>query len=95
MDIKRDFYLNKLINRMGNGQVKVITGVRRCGKSFLLNTLFYDYLIENGVPADHIIRFAFDSADDLEMIGENIITLQKEKRRSAEIHEIHPITTLR
>lgn len=80
MDIKRDFYLNKLINRMGNGQVKVITGVRRCGKSFLLNTLFYDYLIENGVPADHIIRFAFDSADDLEMIGENIITLQKEKK---------------
>ena len=80
MDIKRDFYLNKMINRMGNGQVKVITGVRRCGKSFLLNTLFYDYLIENGVPADHIIRFAFDSADDLEMIGENIITLQKEKK---------------
>lgn len=76
MEIKRDFYLSKLINRMGNGQVKVITGVRRCGKSYLLNNLFYDYLLETGVPKDHIIRFAFDSADDLEMIGEDIIRLQ-------------------
>ena len=49
MEIKRDFYLSKLINRIGNGQVKVITGVRRCGKSFLLNTLFYDYLLENEI----------------------------------------------
>ena len=77
MEIKRDFYLSKLINRMGNGQVKVITGVRRCGKSYLLNNLFYDYLLETGVPEDHIIRFAFDSADDLEMIGEDIVKLQK------------------
>lgn len=75
MDIKRDFYLTKLINRMGNGQVKVITGVRRCGKSFLLNTLFFEYLLSKGVPEDHIIRFAFDSADDLELIGEDIIEL--------------------
>ena len=81
MDIKRDFYLSKLINRIGNGQVKVITGVRRCGKSFLLNTLFYDYLLDTGVPEDHIIRFAFDSADDLEMIGENIVELQKKDRK--------------
>ena len=55
MDIKRDFYLTKLIKRMGNGQVKVITGVRRCGKSFLLNTLFFEYLLNQGVPEDHII----------------------------------------
>ncbi len=80
MDIKRDFYLTKLINRIGNGQVKVITGVRRCGKSFLLNTIFFNYLIENGVPEDHVIRFAFDSAEDLELIGEDIIALRKEKR---------------
>jgi len=78
MEIKRDFYLSKMINRIGNGQVKVITGVRRCGKSFLLNTLFYDYLLENGVNEDHIIRFAFDSAEDLDLIGEDIIRLQKE-----------------
>ena len=81
MEIKRDFYLSKLINRIGNGQVKVITGVRRCGKSFLLNTLFYDYLLEKGVPEDHIVRFAFDSAEDLELIGEEIIRLQKEDKK--------------
>lgn len=81
MDIKRDFYLSKLINRIGNGQVKVITGVRRCGKSFLLNTLFFDYLLENDVPEDHIIRFAFDSAEDLELIGEDIVKLQKENKK--------------
>ena len=77
MEIKRDFYLSKLIKRIGNGQVKVITGVRRCGKSYLLNNLFYDHLLETGVPEDHIIRFAFDSADDLEMIGEDIVILEK------------------
>ena len=79
MDIRRDFYLSKLISRMGNGQVKVVTGVRRCGKSYLLNTLFYGYLISNGVPEDHIIRFAFDSADDLEMIGEDIVDILNKK----------------
>ncbi len=80
MDIRRDFYLDKLIKRKGNGLVKVITGVRRCGKSYLLNQLFYQHLLEAGVPADHIIRLAFDSADDLQLIGENLIQMQKEKR---------------
>ena len=82
MEIKRDFYLSKLINRMGNGQVKVITGVRRCGKSFLLNTLFYNHLLENGIPEDHIIRFAFDSAEDLELIGEDVVELQKKNKKA-------------
>ena len=77
MEIKRDYYLNKLIRRKGNGLVKVITGVRRCGKSYLLNTLFYRHLKENGVPEDHIIRFAFDSADDMHLIGESLIDLQR------------------
>lgn len=81
MEIKRDFYLNKLINRKNNGLIKVITGIRRCGKSYLLNTIFYNYLIENGVDEKHIIRFAFDSADDLYLIGENLIKIEKEKRR--------------
>ena len=81
MDIKRDYYLSKLINRIGNGQVKVITGVRRCGKSFLLNNLFYDYLLGTGVPEDHVIRFAFDSAEDLESIGEDIVELQQENKK--------------
>ena len=81
MMIKRDYYLNKLIQRKQNGLIKVITGVRRCGKSFLLNNIFYDYLIESGVKNDHIIRFAFDSADDLQLLGESLIDLEHENRK--------------
>lgn len=80
MEIRRDFYLDKLIKRKKNGLIKVITGIRRCGKSYLLNTIFYHYLLENGVDKDHIIRFAFDSADDLYLIGESLIKIEKEKR---------------
>lgn len=75
MEIKRDVYLNRLINRKRNGFVKVITGIRRCGKSYLLNTLFYDHLISEGIDKEHIILFAFDSADDLIKIGEDPILL--------------------
>ena len=78
MNINRDFYLNKLIKRKNNGLIKVITGIRRCGKSYLLNNIFYEYLIKNGVDKKHIIRFSFDSADDLYMIGENLIQIEKE-----------------
>lgn len=80
MEIKRDFYLEKLIRRKNNGLIKVITGVRRCGKSYLLNKIFYDHLLESGTEPDHIIRFAFDSADDLALIGESLIRMEKEKR---------------
>ena len=52
MEIRRDFYLNKLIKRKNNGLIKVITGIRRCGKSYLLNTLFYHHLLENGVDTE-------------------------------------------
>ena len=84
MEIKRDTYLNRLINRKHNGFVKVITGIRRCGKSYLLNTLFYNHLIENGILEDHIITFAFDSAEDLIKIGENPLLLDntKEERKA-------------
>ena len=80
MEIRRDLYLNKLIKRKNNGLIKVVTGIQRCGKSYLLNNLFYNHLIESGVAADHIIRFAFDSADDLYLIGESLIQIEKEKR---------------
>ena len=80
MEIRRSFYLDKLIKRKNNGLIKVITGIRRCGKSYLLNNLFYHHLLESGVDADHIIRFAFDSADDLYQIGESLIGIEKEKR---------------
>lgn len=79
MEIKRDVYLNRLIVRKHNGFIKVITGIRRCGKSYLLNTLFYDHLIAEGIAEDHIIRFAFDSADDLIKIGEDPIILDNER----------------
>ncbi len=79
-EIRRDFYLDKLIKRKNNGLIKVITGIRRCGKSYLLNNIFFHHLLDNGVDADHIIRFAFDSADDLYLIGESLIQIEKEKR---------------
>lgn len=75
MEIKRDFYLDKLIRKMNSGFIKVITGIRRCGKSYLLNTIFYNYLIESGVDEEHIIKFAFDSGDDLLKIGEDLLDL--------------------
>ena len=81
MEIKRDFYLNKLISRKNNGLIKVITGVRRCGKSYLLNTLFYRHLLDSNVSEDHIVRFAFDSAEDLHLIGESLIELQKHNQK--------------
>lgn len=56
MEIKRDRYLQQLIESRQNGFIKVVTGIRRCGKSYLLNVLFYHYLLENGVSDDHIIR---------------------------------------
>ena len=80
MEIRRDFYLNKLIRKKNNGLIKVITGVRRCGKSYLLNNIFYNHLLESGVDAGHIIRFAFDSADDLALTGESLIHMKKERR---------------
>ena len=61
--IKRDNYLKKIINKKENGLIKIITGIRRCGKSFLLFNLFFDYLINNGVDKQHIITIALD--DDL------------------------------
>lgn len=58
--IKRDFYLNRMIHHMWNGEVKVITGIRRCGKSVLLFDLFYEYLLSQGVQEDHIAKIELD-----------------------------------
>ena len=60
MEIKRDKYLNDLINRMHNSLIKVVTGIRRSGKSFLLFHLFRNYLLESGVPESHIITIELD-----------------------------------
>ena len=61
--IKRDYYLKQIIDKKENGLIKVITGIRRCGKSYLLFNLFYDYLINNGISKNNIITIALD--DDL------------------------------
>lgn len=63
MEIKRDSYLNQIIAGKENGLIKIITGIRRCGKSYLLFNLFYDYLKNIGVDDNHIIKIAFDDWD--------------------------------
>ena len=60
MEIKRDYYLKEIIDRMDNGLIKVITGIRRCGKSYLLNTIFKDYLLKQGIDKEHIIQLSLD-----------------------------------
>lgn len=60
MEIKRDLYLDKLIRHKHNGMIKVITGIRRCGKSYLLFELFYKHLLSAGVNSDHILKIALD-----------------------------------
>jgi hypothetical protein len=60
MEIKRDFYLQKLIEHKNNGMVKIVTGVRRCGKSYLLFTLFYNHLLAEGIDDNHIIKVMLD-----------------------------------
>ena len=64
MEIKRDRYLDKLISKEHNGLIKVITGMRRCGKSYLLFTLFKKHLLSEGVDEDHIIEIAFDAFEN-------------------------------
>ena len=63
LEIRRDYYLKQLINRKNNGLIKIVTGIRRCGKSFLLRTLFKNHLLESGVDESHIIEMAFDLFD--------------------------------
>ena len=64
MEIRRDIYLNKLISKKHNGLIKVVTGMRRCGKSYLLFNLFKEYLTKEGVAENHIIEIAFDSFEN-------------------------------
>ena len=65
MEIKRDSYLRQLISYRFDGLVKVITGIRRCGKSYLLKKIYRDYLIQNGVREEQIIIIELDLAKDI------------------------------
>lgn len=68
MVIKRDIYIQKLISRKDNGAIKVITGVRRCGKSYILFNLYYEYLRSHGIAEDHVVKIAFDSDEYEELL---------------------------
>ena len=68
MRINRDKYLNELIIRMNNNMIKVVTGIRRCGKSYLLNNIFYDYLISKGVDKKHIISVSLDDLENQSLL---------------------------
>ena len=80
MEIKRDYYLKKLIEAKNDGLIKILIGVHQCGKSYLLNTIFYNYLIEEGVKEDHIIKVALDDTDNEELLNpKNLSKYVKEK----------------
>ena len=80
MEIKRDIYLDRLIRREKNGLIKVVTGVRRCGKSYLLFNLFHNYLLDKGVKEDHIIEIALDDRSNKELRDpDNMLSFVKER----------------
>lgn len=80
MEIKRDIYLDRLIRREKNGLIKIVTGVRRCGKSYLLFNLFHNYLLDKGVKEDHIIEIALDDRSNKELRNpDNMLNYVKER----------------
>lgn len=86
--IKREFYLNKLIKYKNNDFVKIITGVRRCGKSTIL-LLFKEYLLEHGVDEQHIIELNFERYDTQQYIQiDQLIPYIKDQIRDKETHYI-------
>lgn len=89
MRIERDYYLNKLISKKNNCLIKVVTGIRRCGKSYLLNTLFREYLLETGVKEEHIIFIALDDvSNDYLLDPHKLSEYIKEKIKDKEMYYI-------
>ncbi len=83
MRINRDKYLNELISKMHNKMIKIITGIRRCGKSYLLNEIFFDYLISSGVNEDHVIRISLEDLEneyltDAHVLNDHVKSLIKD-----------------
>ena len=86
MEIKRDYYLNELIDRIDNQLIKIITGIRRYGKSYLLNSIFKNYLIEQGTDEEHIIQLSLDEKKnkkylDPDVLDEYIRSLIKDNQK--------------
>ena len=79
-EIKRDVYLQRLVKRIGNGRAKVVTGIRRCGKSYLLFTLFRNHLLSSGVDADHIIAIALDDDENEHLLDRHALGLEIRSR---------------
>ncbi len=73
MEIKRDHYLEQLISKMHNGLVKVVTGMRRCGKSYLLFNIFKEHLISEGIDKNHIIEISFDTFESKKFCDPNVL----------------------
>lgn len=89
MQINRDYYLNKLISAKNDGLIKVVTGIRRCGKSYLLNTIFYEHLLANGVNEVHIIKLALDDSDNEELLNpKNLSKYIKDKIVDKDIYYV-------
>ena len=86
MEIKRDYYLNELIDRIDNQLIKIVTGIRRCGKSYLLNVIFKNYLVEQGIDQEHIIQLSLDENKnkkylDPDVLDEYIRSLIKDENK--------------
>ena len=89
MEIKRDTYLDKLISKKHNGMIKVITGIRRCGKSYLLFNLFREHLVSGGISEDHIIEVAFDLYENIELRDPKVfLPFVKERIKDKEMYYI-------
>lgn len=84
MRIERTSYLNQLIASQNNGLIKIITGIRRCGKSYLLFNIFYDYLISQGIDNNHIIKITLD--DVLNEEYQHLRLVHRVIRTSCQIH---------
>lgn len=80
MDIKRDKYLEDLVDRMNNGMIKVVTGIRRCGKSYLIFTIFKNYLKEQGIDESHIVTIELDQRKDKKYRDPDVILEYIESR---------------
>ena len=92
--IKRDYYLEKIKDKMWNGSVKIITGIRRCGKSYILSEIFRGYLLESGVTPDHIISVSLD-LEEFEALQNPRELSRSSGRRNATMSVVGDTLTIR